>query len=147
MRPPPAGRAQMDCTSGRQLRTTCSSKRGGIWVQFGGGAGGGGPASTGAAAGAAAVVALGADAGCFFAGCWVLEAAGADARAKAETLARSLGKNIGEVISVTEDILVSDGAYGALRSTMPALFGSGAVPSVIGELEYYARVSANFRIQ
>jgi uncharacterized protein YggE len=77
----------------------------------------------------------------------VLEAAGADARAKAETLARSLGKNIGEVISVTEDVLVSDGAYGALRSTMPALFGSGAVPSVIGELEYYARVSANFRIQ
>jgi len=77
----------------------------------------------------------------------VLEAAGADAKAKAETLARSLGKNIGEAISVTEDLLVSNGAYGALRSTMPALFGSGAVPSVIGELEYYARVSANFRIQ
>ena len=35
MRPPPAGSAQMVRTSGRQLRTTCNSKRGGIWVQFG----------------------------------------------------------------------------------------------------------------
>jgi uncharacterized protein YggE len=77
----------------------------------------------------------------------VLEAAGADARAKAETLARSVGKNIGDVITVTEDILVSNGAYGALRSTVPAAFGSGAAPGVIGELEYYARISANFRLQ
>ena len=76
-----------------------------------------------------------------------LEAAGADARLKAESLARSLGKNIGDAIEVTEDILVSNGAYGGLRSTMPAVFESGAVPAVIGELEYYARVSANFRLQ
>jgi uncharacterized protein YggE len=76
-----------------------------------------------------------------------LEAAGADARVKAETLARSVGKNVGDAITVTEDILVSNGAYGGLRSTMPAVFGSGAVPAVIGELEYYARVSANFRLQ
>ena len=76
-----------------------------------------------------------------------LEAAGADARLKAETLARSVGQNIGDAITVTEDILVSNGAYGGLRSTMPAVFGSGAVPAVIGELEYYARVSANFRLQ
>jgi uncharacterized protein YggE len=76
-----------------------------------------------------------------------LEAAGADARLKAETLARSVGKNIGDAITVTEDLLVSNGAYGGLRSTMPAVFGSGAVPAVIGELEYYARVSANFRLQ
>jgi hypothetical protein len=75
MRPPPAGSAQMDCTSGRQLRTTCSSRRGGIWAQFGGGGGGGGPAS----AGAAAVVAFGAAAGCLLAGCWLPEAGGADA--------------------------------------------------------------------
>jgi uncharacterized protein YggE len=77
----------------------------------------------------------------------VLEAAGADAKTKAETLARSLGKNIGDAITVTEDVLLSNGAYGALRSTMPAVFGSGAGPAVIGELEYYARVSANFRLQ
>ena len=77
----------------------------------------------------------------------VLEAAGLDAKVKAESLARSLGKNIGDVITVTEDVLVSNGDYGALRSTMPTLFGSGAVPAVIGELEYYARISANFRFQ
>jgi uncharacterized protein YggE len=77
----------------------------------------------------------------------VLEAAGADAKLKAETLARSLGKNVGDAITVTEDFLVSNGAYGALRSTMPAAFGSGSAPAVIGELEYYARVSANFRLQ
>jgi uncharacterized protein YggE len=77
----------------------------------------------------------------------VLEAAGADAKVKAETLARSLGKNIGDAITVTEDVLVSNGALAALRSSMPAVFGSGAVPVVIGELEYYARVSANFRLQ
>jgi uncharacterized protein YggE len=76
-----------------------------------------------------------------------LEAAGIDARTKAETLARSLGKNVGDAITVTEDVLVSNGAYAALRSTMPAAFGSGAVPPLIGELEYYARVSASFRLQ
>lgn len=77
----------------------------------------------------------------------VLEAAGADAKVKAETLARAMGKNIGDAIAVTEDVLVSNGAYSALHSTMPGAFGSGAVPPVIGELEYYARVSANFRLQ
>jgi uncharacterized protein YggE len=77
----------------------------------------------------------------------VLEAAGRDAKVKAESLARSLGKNIGDPITVTEDVLLSNGTFGALRSTMPSIFGSGAVPAVIGELEYYARVSANFRLQ
>jgi uncharacterized protein YggE len=76
----------------------------------------------------------------------VLEAAGADAKIKAETLARSLGKNIADAITVTEDVLVSNGAYSGLHSIMPVL-GSGATPAVIGELEYYARVSANFRLQ
>jgi uncharacterized protein YggE len=76
----------------------------------------------------------------------VLEAAGTDAKVKAETLARSLGKSIGDAVTVTEDILVSNGAYGALRSSMPGVFGSGVVPAAIGELEYYARVSANFRL-
>ena len=77
----------------------------------------------------------------------VLEAAGADAKIKAEALARSLGKNVGDAITVTEDVLVSNGAYAALRSTMPNIFNSATVPAVIGELEYYARVSANFRLQ
>jgi uncharacterized protein YggE len=76
-----------------------------------------------------------------------LEAAGADAKVKAESLARSVGKNVGEAITVTEDLLVSNGAYAGLRSTMPAVFGSGAVPAAIGELEYYARVSAKFSLQ
>jgi hypothetical protein len=56
-------------------------------------------------------------------------------------------ENIGDAITVTENVLLSNAAYGGLRSTMPAVFGSGAVPAVIGELEYYARVSANFRLQ
>ncbi len=73
-----------------------------------------------------------------------LEAAGADAKTKAETLARAMGKSIGDAIVVTEDVVVSNGAYGALRSAVPGLFGFGA-PTAIGELEYYARVSANFR--
>jgi uncharacterized protein YggE len=77
----------------------------------------------------------------------VLEAAGVDAKVKAETLARSLGKNLGDAIAVSEDIVVSNGAYAALRASTPAAFGSGAAPAVIGELEYYARVSANFRLQ
>jgi uncharacterized protein YggE len=78
----------------------------------------------------------------------VLEAAGADAKGKAESLARALGKNIGDAITVAEDIVASNGAYSALRSGMPAALGSpGAFPAVIGELEYYARVSANFRLQ
>jgi uncharacterized protein YggE len=77
----------------------------------------------------------------------VLEAAGADAKVKAETLARSLGKNLGDAVTVTEDILVSNGAYGMLRSSVPVAFASGAAPALIGELEYYARVSASFRLQ
>jgi len=77
----------------------------------------------------------------------VLEAAGVDAKTKAEALARSLGKHLGDAITVTEDVLLSNGAYGALRSASPGLFGSETVPAVLGELEYYARVSANFRIQ
>jgi uncharacterized protein YggE len=77
----------------------------------------------------------------------VLEAAGRDAKVKAETLARSLGKNIGDAITVTEEVILSNGAYSAFRSTIPGVLGSGAIPAVIGELEYYARVSANFRFQ
>jgi hypothetical protein len=33
----------------------------------------------------------------------------------------------------------------ALRANLPFAFGAGA-PDVIGELEYYARVSVNFRL-
>jgi uncharacterized protein YggE len=76
----------------------------------------------------------------------LLEAAGKDARAKAETLAAAAGKQVGDPISITEDCIVSNGTYTALRSTAPFAFGAGA-PQVAGELEYYARVSASFRFQ
>jgi len=75
-----------------------------------------------------------------------LEAAGKDARAKAETLAAATGRQLGEPVAITEGIVVSNGAYAALRSAMPFAFGAGA-PQVAGELEYYARVSASFRFQ
>jgi hypothetical protein len=76
----------------------------------------------------------------------LLEAAGRDARAKAETLAAAAGKQVGDPISITEDCILSNGTYTALRSTTPFAFGAGA-PQVAGELEYYARVSASFRFQ
>jgi len=75
-----------------------------------------------------------------------LEAAGKDARAKAEALAGSAGRKIGEAISITEEIIASNGMYTALRSAYPFTFGAGS-PQVAGELEYYARVSASFRFQ
>jgi uncharacterized protein YggE len=75
-----------------------------------------------------------------------LEAAGKDARAKAETLAAATGKQIGDPISISEELIASNGAYTALRSALPFAFGAGA-PQVTGELEYYARVSASFRLQ
>lgn len=74
-----------------------------------------------------------------------LEAAGKDARAKAEALAAAAGKQIGEVVSIHEEIVATNGTYAALRAALPFSFGAGA-PQVAGELEYYARVSANFRL-
>jgi uncharacterized protein len=73
-----------------------------------------------------------------------LEAAGKDARAKAEALAASTGKHVGDAVAISEDLIATNGVYAALRTTAPWAFGAGA-PQVIGELEYYARVSANFR--
>jgi uncharacterized protein YggE len=73
-----------------------------------------------------------------------LEAAGRDARAKAEALATAAGRQVGEPIAISEDVIASNGAYAALRSAVPFAFGAGA-PQVVGELEYYARVSASFR--
>jgi uncharacterized protein YggE len=75
-----------------------------------------------------------------------LEAATRDARSKAEAVAAAAGKQIGDAISISEDMVVSNGTYAALRSAMPYAFGAGA-PQVAGDLEYYARVSANFRFQ
>jgi uncharacterized protein YggE len=74
-----------------------------------------------------------------------LEAAGKDARMKAEVLAAACGKQVGDAVSVSEDIVASNGTYMALRANLPFAFGAGA-PDVIGELEYYARVSVNFRL-
>jgi uncharacterized protein YggE len=75
-----------------------------------------------------------------------LEAAGHDARKKAEVLATAAGKKLGEAVAIAEDIVASNGIYTALRSAMPFAFGAGS-PEIAGELEYYARVSANFRFQ
>jgi uncharacterized protein len=74
-----------------------------------------------------------------------LEAAGKDARAKAEALAAAAGKQIGETLGICEEIVATNGTYAALRAALPFSFGAGA-PQVAGELEYYARVSANFRL-
>jgi len=74
-----------------------------------------------------------------------LEAAGKDARMKAEVLATASGRQIGDPIAISEDIVASNGMYSALRANLPFAFGAGA-PEMIGELEYYARVSVNFRL-
>lgn len=73
-----------------------------------------------------------------------LEAAGKDARMKAEVLAAASGRQIGDPVAISEDIVASNGMYSALRA-LPLAFGAGA-PEQIGELEYYARVSVNFRL-
>jgi uncharacterized protein YggE len=75
-----------------------------------------------------------------------LEAAGKDARAKAEILAATAGKQLGDPLVITEDIVASNGVYSALRAQMPWAFGPDT-PSAAGELEYYARVTASFRFQ
>jgi uncharacterized protein YggE len=75
-----------------------------------------------------------------------LEAAGRDARAKAESLAQAAGKQVGDPVSIFEDIVVANGAYSALRAQLPFAFGPGT-PANAGELEYYARVTTTFRIQ
>jgi len=75
-----------------------------------------------------------------------LEAAGRDARAKAETLAATAGKQLGDPLSMCEEIVASNGVYSAMRAQMPWAFGPDT-PSAAGELEYYARVTASFRFQ
>ncbi len=75
-----------------------------------------------------------------------LEAAGKDARSKAEGLAVAAGKHVDDAVAIAEDIVASNGAFAALRSAAPFAFGAGA-PQVAGELEYYARVSASFRLK
>lgn len=74
-----------------------------------------------------------------------LEAAGKDARMKAEALATAAGRQVGDAVAISEDIVASNGTYSMLQSALPFAFGSGA-PQQIGELEYYARVSVNFRL-
>ncbi|HKE24705.1 MAG TPA: SIMPL domain-containing protein [Bryobacteraceae bacterium] len=73
-----------------------------------------------------------------------LEAAGRDARSKAEALATAAGREIAEPISIFEDVVASNGAYAVLRAQAPLAFGPGS-PAIAGELEYYARVTASFR--
>jgi uncharacterized protein len=73
-----------------------------------------------------------------------LEAAGRDARSKAETLAAAAGKQLGDPLHIAEEIIASNGVYSAMRAQMPWAFGPDT-PTVAGELEYYARVTASFR--
>jgi uncharacterized protein YggE len=73
-----------------------------------------------------------------------LEEAARDARSKAETLASAAGRQLGDPQSITEDIVASNGVYTAWRAQAPFALGPAA-PAFAGELEYYARVSANFR--
>src|SRR5438132_1079361 len=75
-----------------------------------------------------------------------LEAAGKDARSKAEALAVSTGKQVDDAVAIAEDIVASNGVYATLRSVVPFAFGAGT-PEVAGELEYYAHVSASFRLK
>ena len=74
-----------------------------------------------------------------------LEAAGRDARAKAEALAGASGKQLGDPVAIAEEIVATNGTYMALRAAWPFAFGAGA-PQNAGELEYYARVSARFAV-
>jgi uncharacterized protein YggE len=76
----------------------------------------------------------------------VLEAAGKDAKSKAETLASVAGKEVGDLVAMSEDVLASNGTYAAIRAAAPAAFGVVA-PEVAGELQYYARITATFRFQ
>jgi uncharacterized protein YggE len=75
-----------------------------------------------------------------------LEAAGKDARSKAETLAAAAGRQVGDPLAISEDIIASNGVYTAMRAQMPWAFGPNTPPAA-GELEYYARVTASFRFQ
>ena len=74
-----------------------------------------------------------------------LEAAAKDARLKAEALAAASGKQVGDPVAITEDLVATNGTYAVLRAMAPFAFGAAA-PDTVGELEYYARVSANFRL-
>lgn len=76
----------------------------------------------------------------------VLEAAARNARAKAETLAAAAGKNLGDPVAISEDLVASNGTYSTLRAQIPWAFGPDTPPAA-GELEYYARVTANYRFQ
>jgi hypothetical protein len=75
-----------------------------------------------------------------------LEAAGKDARSKAETLAATAGKQLGDPLTISEEIVATNGVYSALRAQAPWAFGPDT-PSTAGELECYARVTASYRIQ
>jgi uncharacterized protein YggE len=75
-----------------------------------------------------------------------LDAAARDARSKAETLAAAAGKQVGDPRAIFEDVVTTNGVYGALRAQAPFAFGPGT-PTTAGELEYYARVTASFRFQ
>jgi len=53
---------------------------------------------------------------------------------------------VDDAVAIAEDIVASNGVYAALRSVVPFAFGAGNLRRT-GELEYYARVSACFRLK
>jgi uncharacterized protein YggE len=78
----------------------------------------------------------------------LLEAAGRDARAKAETLAGALGRQLGDAASATEDVT----SY-YLGTPFPAMGGGmnqgamGGPRFSPGELSFHARVNVTYRWQ
>jgi len=64
----------------------------------------------------------------------------------AGALAAAAGKQLGEPLAISEEILASNGVYSAMRTQAPWAFGPDT-PAAAGELEYYARVTASFRFQ
>ncbi len=75
-----------------------------------------------------------------------LDAAVKDARAKAEIVATAAGKKLGDPLGIFEDTWTANAIYPALRAQMPWAFGPDTSLAA-GDLEYYARVTASFRLQ
>lgn len=87
--------------------------------------------------------------------CAVLEAAGKDARAKAEVLARAVGKQLGDPVSVVEELALSPTLVGgpgganavANSGALAGGAGTGATPIPLGQLTYGARVRVAYGLR
>ena len=61
-------------------------------------------------------------------------------------LSIAAGKKLGDPLGISEDTWTANGIYPALRTQMPWAFGPDTSLAA-GDLEYYARVTASFRLQ